>query len=117
METNENGLIPVRVLNVAEHSIKIKKGQVVIGSCQYVNIAKSLEVEQQTNGQPADKDSRQKLKKSLLGELNYLRAEAMLADFADVFSTGDDDQRKTGLITHQINTQDSTPIRLMYFIV
>ena len=63
-----------------------------------------------------NKDSRQKLTKSLLGELNlhrgdHLRAEALLANFADVFSTGDDDQGKTGLVTHRINTQDSMPIR------
>ena len=42
---------------------------------------------------------------------DYLRAEALLADFADVFSTGDDDQGKTGLVTHRIDTQDFTPIR------
>ena len=42
---------------------------------------------------------------------DFLRAETLLEDFADVFSTGDDDQGKTGLVTHWIDTHDSTPIR------
>ena len=63
-----------------------------------------------------DKDNRQKLTKGLLGEINlhrndFLRAETLLEDFADVFSTGDDDQGKIGLVTHRNDTQDSTPIR------
>ena len=71
VEANKNGLIPVRIMNTAKHTIKIKKGQ-EIGNCQSINLVKSLDVEQHEKIRPTDKGRLKELTKKLLDELNFV---------------------------------------------
>ena len=113
---NDKGCVPVRILNVADTTTRIKEGE-VIGSCQLVSAITSVnasEKEQISMKPTVDKLPelvQEMLKSSELNAGQYKQAAELITEFSDIFSAKEDGHDSTNMVTHRINTQNAKPIQ------
>ena len=107
--------VPLRMYNPTSNTITLPKGTVIgkltpVMECEPIS-AENEDRRMDDSDVPAHlQDLYERSIKELPQEQHSNIAE-LLVEFKDVFSTGDDDIGKTGIIKHRIDTGNSPPIR------
>ena len=113
----EADYIPVRVFNPTLSSVTVKKNTAVgvvspVVSCETVNDKAEQEIDHQ-KPEKIPKHLQKLYEESVkdIPEEYHANVAALLIEYQDVFSTGDGDIGKTGVVKHRINTGNAPPIK------
>ena len=111
----QNATVPVMVANLSSSPVRLQAGTYV-GTCEPVDLVEPATHANASNDEegvlPAHLSDL--MDRSSVGLTLEQRSEAraLLHDFADVFSSGDNDVGRTTLTEHTISTGDSRPIKV-----
>ena len=107
--------VPLRLLNVRDESITVKKGTTVAQMDAITMETVTSIVSSVKSGADVPGEKQQLLwrvvENANLPESEQEQLFALLLDYADIFASDQDDLGCTGKIKHKINTGDSPPIR------
>lgn len=100
----------VKIINLSDSSARLRKNT-ILGRCEAVNYLRKIQ-EGTSNAMPADhiKSLLESTKESL-SPSESREAEKLLTDYKDIFTKGDHDLGRTGLVKHPIDTGDTQPIK------
>ncbi len=104
--------VPVRLLNVTERDITLKKGAVLsdLESVTVLPARKEPPAAEAEAGEQWKEELMSRVSREVEGG-NRRELRSLLTEYADCFSKSEFDLGRTTLVTHQIDTGDSRPIR------
>ncbi|KAI5725816.1 hypothetical protein M8J77_020471 [Diaphorina citri] len=113
VSVNERNMVPVRVMNLSKSKIKLKEGE-TLGTCEPVTEVLSLDKVTPpctTRSKEEKGFVDQLLRDCKLEPSDMKSAKVLLSEFIDVFALNEDDNGRTSLVQHRIDTGDTRPIR------
>ena len=118
LDTTKPDYIPVRVFNPTLSNLTVKKNT-AIGTVSPVVGWETVngKIDQEINKRKSEKNVPEHLQTLYEASVQELPQEYhagvadLLTEYQDVFSTGDDDLGRTGIVKHRINTGNAPPIR------